>query len=155
MLILMTFAKKAGLKLNALSRIPPWTLTKNSYSWMRSSCLNSIIVLWSGCVKITQIIIKYRSSRPEVFLRKGALKIYSKFSGEHPCRSVISIKLHSNFIEIALRHGCSPANLLHIFTTPFLKNTSGWLLLEINRRHEKCLRLIYNGKRSSFWESLR
>ena len=26
----------------------------------------------------------YRSSPPEVFLRKGALKIYSKFTGEHP-----------------------------------------------------------------------
>ena len=31
--------------------------------------------------------------------------------------------------EIALRHGCSPVNLLHIFRTPFLKNTSGRLLL--------------------------
>ena len=27
----------------------------------------------------------------------------------------------SNFIEIALRHGCSPVNLLNIFRTPFLK----------------------------------
>ena len=36
-----------------------------------------------------------------------------------------------NFIEIALRHGCSPVNLLHIFRTPFPKNTSGWLLLLI------------------------
>ena len=35
----------------------------------------------------------YRSSRPEVFLRKVLLKIYSKFIGEHPCRSMISIKL--------------------------------------------------------------
>ena len=30
----------------------------------------------------------------------------SKFTGEHPCRSAISIKLQSNFIEISLRHGC-------------------------------------------------
>ena len=30
----------------------------------------------------------------------------------------------SNFTEIALRHGCSPVNLLYIFRTPFLKNTS-------------------------------
>ena len=29
----------------------------------------------------------------EVFLEKGALEICSKFTGEHPCRSVISIKL--------------------------------------------------------------
>ena len=28
-----------------------------------------------------------RSSRPEVFLGKGVLKICSKFTGEHPCRS--------------------------------------------------------------------
>ena len=30
----------------------------------------------------------------------------------------ISIKLKSNIIEITLRHGCSPVNLLHIFKTP-------------------------------------
>ena len=34
----------------------------------------------------------YRSSSPEVFLGKDVLKICSKFTGEHPCRSVISIK---------------------------------------------------------------
>ena len=33
------------------------------------------------------------------------------------------IKLLCNFIEIALGHGCSPVNLLHIFRTPFTKNT--------------------------------
>ena len=71
----------------------------------------------------------YRSSHPEVFLGKAVLKICSKFTGEHTCRSVISIKLQSNFIEITLRHGCSPVNLLHIFRATFLKNTSGWLLL--------------------------
>ena len=32
-------------------------------------------------------------------------------------------------IEITLRHGCSPVNLLHIFRAPFSKNTSGPLLL--------------------------
>ena len=41
----------------------------------------------------------YRSSFPEVFLGKGVLKICFKFTGKHPCRSVISIKLQSNFIE--------------------------------------------------------
>ena len=57
--------------------------------------------------------------QPEVFLEKGVLKICSKFTGVHPCRSVISIKLLCNFIEIALRHGYPPVNLLHIFRTPF------------------------------------
>ena len=46
-----------------------------------------------------------RSSCPEVFLRNGVLKINSKFTGEHPCRS-------------AVRLGDSAVNLLHIFRTP-------------------------------------
>ena len=36
-----------------------------------------------------------RSSHSKMFLRKGVLKIYSKLTGEHPCRSAISIKLQS------------------------------------------------------------
>ena len=36
-------------------------------------------------------IVIVRGSFPEVFLRKCVLK----FTGEHPCRSVISIKLQS------------------------------------------------------------
>ena len=61
-----------------------------------------------------------------MFLGKGVLKICSKFTGEHPCRSVISIKL---LCKVAM---CSPVNLLHVFGTPFLKNTFGWLLLKTN-----------------------
>ena len=76
-------------------------------------------------------VSKYRSSHSEVFFKKGVLKICSKFTGQHPFRRVVSIKLLCNFIKIALRHMCSPANLLHIFRTPFLKNTSGRLLLQV------------------------
>ena len=51
-----------------------------------------------------------------------------------------------NFIEIELRHGCSPVNLLHIFRTPFPRNTSGWLLLKI----EWCC-FIAQERRISLW----
>ena len=44
---------------------------------------------------------------------------------------MISIKLLCNFIEITHRHGWSPLTWLHIFRIPFVKNTSGWLLLTI------------------------
>ena len=74
--------------------------------------------------------LKYISSHPEVFLGKAVLKICCKFTGEHPCRSVILIKLLCNFIEITLRHGWSPVNLQHIFRTAFPKNTSGRLHLK-------------------------
>ena len=38
-------------------------------------------------------------------------------------------KCDFNKVAKQLRHGCSPLNLLHIFRTLFLKNTSGGLLL--------------------------
>ena len=37
--------------------------------------------------------MKNTSSPPEMFLGKGVVKICSRFTGEHPCRSEISIKL--------------------------------------------------------------
>ena len=51
-----------------------------------------------------------RSSRPGMFLGRGVLSC--------------------NFIEITLRYGCSPVNLVHNFKTPFPKNTPGlWLFI--------------------------
>ena len=96
--------------------------------------------------------MKVRSSRSDMFLRKGVLKICSIFTGEHPCLSVISIKLLRNFIEIKLRYGCSPVNLLHIFRTPFPRNTSGWLLLTYTSKNTSgCLFLTYTSKNTSGW----
>ena len=44
-------------------------------------------------------------------------------------------KCDFNKVAKQLRHGCSPVNLLHIFRTPFSKNTSGWLLLNFEVRY--------------------
>ena len=71
----------------------------------------------------------HRSNPPEVFLRKCVLKISSNFTGEHRYWNLISIKLLCNFIEVTLRCGCSPVNLLYIFRKPFCKNTYWRLLL--------------------------
>ena len=73
---------------------------------------------------------------------KSVLKICSKFT-EHPCRSLISIKLQNNFIEIALRYGCPHVNLLDIFRKSFPKNNSGGLLLKVVESNlNKLLNLI-------------
>ena len=48
-------------------------------------------------------------------------------------------KVAFNFIEITLRHGCSPVNLLHIFRTPFPNKTCGSLLLQNILRIDQCL----------------
>ena len=95
----------------------------------KSSVNFSFIEFIFVMVKATLLLTYFRSSSPEVFIGKSVLKIGSKFTGEYQCRSAISIKMLSNFTDIAFRHGCSPINLLHIFRTPFLKNTSGRLLL--------------------------
>ena len=89
---------------------------------------------WTPFVDTRTILVRTvsndRSSPPEVFLGKGVLKMYRKFAGENPCRSVISIKLQNNFIEITFKHGCSLVNLLYIFRTPLLRNSSGRMLLQ-------------------------
>ena len=48
---------------------------------------------------ITYKVVIFRSSPPEVFLRKGVLKIRSKFTGEHPCRNVVSVRLHATLLK--------------------------------------------------------
>ena len=48
--------------------------------------------IFQNLLKIANVI-PIRNSHPEMFLVKGVLKICSKFTGEHPCRNVISIKL--------------------------------------------------------------
>ena len=61
-----------------------------------------------------------------MFLRKGILKISRKITGQHPCRSVISIScfpLLCKFLQ--LWHGCFPVTLLHIFRTTFPRSTYG------------------------------
>ena len=43
-----------------------------------------------------------------------------------------------DFIKVALLHGCSPVNLLHIFRTPFPKNNSKELLLKVKSVKAVC-----------------
>ena len=86
-----------------------------------------LINIWATlCMSVFQrqpsrgILKKNRSSHPEVFLRRGVLKICSKFKGEYPC-------------------WYSPVNLLHIFRAPFPKNTfEGMILMfDIHYRSNK------------------
>ena len=80
-------------------------------------------------------VILFRSSHPEMFIRKGVIKIYSKFTGEHSCRSVIS-QLYWNHTSVWV-FSCKFAAY---FQNTFTKNTSEWLLLSFV---SKCLKEIY------------
>ena len=81
----------------------------------------NIICIYMLFIISLLLIDRFRSSSPEVFLVKSVLKISSKFTVEYSCRSVITIKLLCNFIEITLQNGCSPVNLLDIFRTLSLR----------------------------------
>ena len=120
-------------------------------------------------------ILDFRKQPPEMFYKKGVLRNFTKFTGkhlwqslffnkvadQHPCRSVISINLLCNFIEITLRHGWRSANLLKkrlwqrcfpvyfvkFSRTYFLQNTSGQLLLNFwklwNVKSSNCCEFVH------------
>ena len=71
--------------------------------------------------------------RPEVALQRGVIKKRHSENVQHIYTRTPMSKCNRTSailrIEIVLRHGCSPVNLLHIFRIPFYKNTSGGLLL--------------------------
>ena len=97
---------------------------------MRSKMRRENIFNWDRIIRRDEIVFvplswawNSRSSPPWVFLRKGVLKIYSKFTGEHPSISVILIKLLCNFVEITHQHGCSPVNLLLFLEHLFLRTS--------------------------------
>ena len=88
------------------------------------------------------------SSRPEVFLTKVFLKMCRKYTGEHPCRNEISIKLLCNFIEIRLQYGCSPVNLLHFFRHLFLRTPRDDCFWVFYKRAVRKNLAIFTGKQA-------
>ena len=92
------------------------------FQWENARGLN---FEWSCLMQV------YRSSHPEVFSVKGVLKICSKLTGEHPCRSAISIKLQRTplggcFSSLQL---CYQNTIVfhEVFRTTVLQITIWWL----------------------------
>ena len=123
----------------------------------QTKCSQSCQLLWIIKMKTT----RFRTYFVKIFHKQDWLKtniqkhpfrgVYSKrcsgnmqqIYGRTPMPKCDFIKLLCNFIEVTLRHGCSLVNLLHIFKTPFTKNTSGWLLLNI-----QCSTSMIHGSRT-------
>ena len=110
--------------------------------------MNAKVSVFVICVKAIIYLLMYnsygcsfkffsitRSSCPEVFLEKVVPKICSEFTGEHPCRRMILISYFATLWNPTSALVFSTVNLLHIFKTPFSKNTSG-------------LRLVYKAETS-------
>ena len=75
----------------------------------------------------------FRSSRPEVFCKKGFLKNFAKFAGIHLCQSLFFNKVAglrpATLLKKRLWRRCFPANFVKFLRTPFLTERLWWLLL--------------------------
>ena len=79
----------------------------------------------SGFMTVLIFVVDTQRQRSICALRKRCSKNMQQIYWRTPMQ-----KLLYNFIEITLRNGCSPVNLLHITKAPFFKNTYGRLLLD-------------------------
>ena len=77
--------------------------------------------------KFFKSMTKIRGSPLRGFLRKRCSENMQQIYRRTP---VPKCNLNKVAKQIALRYGCYPVNLLHIFRTPFPKNTSEGLLLK-------------------------
>ena len=65
-----------------------------------------------------------RSSRPEVFCKKGVLKNFAKFTGKQLCQTLLFNKVTglrpATLLKKRLWRRCFPVNFANFFRTPFL-----------------------------------
>ena len=80
-------------------------------------------------IRFTKISAAYRSSRPEVFCKRGVLKNFAKFTGKQLCQSLFFNKVAGgacNFIKkesLAQVFSCEFCEISK--NTFFLQNASG------------------------------
>ena len=87
-------------------------------------------------MKISFSLINYRSSHLRYSIKKGFLKNFSKFTGKHLCsESPLPELMPTALLKRRLRHRCFPVNFAKFLRTPFLRNTSGLLLLQLQYFH--------------------
>ena len=77
----------------------------------------------------------HRSSHQKSSLKKGVLRNFTKFTGNHLCQGLFFNKVAglrpANLLKKRLWHRCCPVNFANFLRTPFLHNISGRLLLDL------------------------
>ena len=68
---------------------------------------------------------EYRSSRAEVFCKKGVLRNFAKFTGKHLCQILKAATL----LKKRPWHMCFSVNFVTFLRTPFLIEHLWWLIL--------------------------
>ena len=74
--------------------------------------------------KIQVKMKNFRSSRPEVFYKKGAVRIFTKFTGKYLCQSLFLNKVAglrtATLLKKRLWHRCFPVNFVKSLRTPLM-----------------------------------
>ena len=83
----------------------------------------------------------FQKQPPEVFFKKGVLRIFTKFIGKHLCQRLFFNKVAgprpATLLKKSLWHRCFPINFAKFLRTPFLQNTSGRLLLSFRESFKR------------------
>ena len=86
---------------------------------------------------------------PEVSYKKDALENFAKFTGKYLWQSLFFNKVaglrSTTLLKNRLWHRCIPVNFAKFSRTPFLQNTSEWVLLFIkntSRAYKQCRHFI-------------
>ena len=80
-------------------------------------------------------VFHHQKQPPEVLCKKRCSEKFRKFTGKHLCKSLFFNKVAclkpTTLLKRRLWHRCFPVNFAKFLRTPFLKNTSGRLLLHL------------------------
>ena len=110
--------------------------------WSQSHGLVLSQALW--CV--THLTILYRSSRPEVFCKKGVLEKATTFTGKHLRQSLFFNKVAglrpATLLKNKLWHRCFPVNFVKFLRTPFSCSTSGGCFCSLKNSLNKRKKIV-------------
>ena len=80
-------------------------------------------------------VIEFRSSRPELFCKKGVLRKFTEFAGKYLCQSLFFNKFAglkpATLLKMRLWRRCFPVNCLKFLRIPFYIEYLRWLLLRV------------------------
>ena len=101
---------------------------------------------------IFYIVILFRSSRPEVFCKKGVLRNFTKFSGKHLCQNLFFNKVAglrpATLLKKNLWHSCFPVNFAKFLRTAFLTEH---LRVAVYVYFMTFMFILYLCTRNNFW----
>ena len=84
----------------------------------------------------------YRSSRPEVFFKRGVLKSFTKYTGKHLSQSLFFNKVEAcNLVKKETQAQVVSREFCEIFKNTFFTEHLQWLLLQLAKTVQACLKL--------------